>query len=157
MNENPHGRARDLIGRERVDGISTADHEWLNGHLETCPECVRLAEATDHALQSLRALSVAIPPALANRTQLRVYLRAQDLQKRRRGGWMVWAACGVSWAAGIASAPYVWRAFEWMGHLSGLPSLVWKMGFALWWAAPALLAAGALLIDRSDGERYRTR
>jgi anti-sigma factor RsiW len=157
MNDDLHVRAGRLIAAERVEGISGGDREWLDRHLAQCPDCQRLANATDNALASLRALSVPLPPALASRTQLRVYLRAREMRERRSAGWLLWTACGVSWAAGIASAPYVWRGFEWLGHQAGLPPLLWKMGFALWWTVPALLATIAVLLDRSDVERYRTR
>lgn len=157
MNNDPHVRAGRLIAEARVEGISSGDREWLDHHLAHCPDCARLASATERALESLRALSVPLPPALASRTQLRVYLRAREMRERRSAGWALWAACGISWAVGIASSPYIWRGFEWLGHQAGLPSLLWKMGFALWWAVPALLATAAALLDRSDVEKYRTR
>ncbi len=152
-----HARAGRLIAEERVEGISGGDREWLDQHLAACPDCQRLAQATDGALGSLRAISIPLPPALASRTQLRVYLRANEMRERRSTGWAMWAACGISWAAGIASAPYVWRGFEWLGRHAGLPAMMWKMGVVLWWAVPALLAVAAALLDRSDVERYRTR
>lgn len=157
MTPETHERARLLGDQARVEGLSAADHEWLERHLESCVECARLAETTSRALRSLRGLPVTPPPGLASRTQLRVYLRARELERRRSRGWMVWTACAVSFTAGIASAPYVWQAFAWVGQHAGFPPLLWKVGFALWWAIPALLAAGAALMDRSGIERFRTR
>lgn len=157
MNNDLHARTGRLILEERVEGISAADREWLDQHLAHCPDCKRLANATESAIESLRSISVPLPPALASRTQLRLYLRFGEMRARRSAGWAAWAACGVSWAVGFASAPYIWRGFEWLGHQAGLPPLLWKMGFVLWWMVPALLAAAAALLDRSDVERYRTR
>jgi hypothetical protein len=157
MSHDAHGKASRLIAEERVEGISAGERAWLEQHLAGCAACARLASETGRALDSLRAVSVPLPPALASRTQLRVYLRASEMRERRGAGWALWAACAVSWAAGIASAPYVWRGFEWLGHQAGLPPLLWKAGFALWWTVPALLAAAAALFDRSDGERFWTR
>lgn len=157
MNNDLHVRASRLIAEERVEGISAGDREWLDQHLADCPECKRLASATDNALESLRSLSVPLPPALASRTQLRLYLRSGEMRERQGAGWAAWVACGVSWAVGIASAPYIWRGFEWLGQHAGLPPLLWKMGFALWWTVPALLATIAVLLDRSDVEGYRNR
>lgn len=157
MSAENHDRAARLIAQDRVEGLSAPQQEWLEGHLENCAECAQMAAATDLAIRSLRAVSVPLPADLANRAKLRVYLRCQDTPERKSVGWVMWTACGASWAAGIASAPYVWRGFEWLGHQTGLPPLVWKMGFALWWAVPALLAAGALLAGRLDGEGNRAR
>ncbi len=148
MNEDVHARARRLILEDQVERISPHEREWLGQHLEACPDCLRLANATQNALRSLRAVSVPLPPSLASRAQLRVYLRIDELQTRERGGWAFWISCGLSWGLGIASAPYVWRGFEWAGHHIGVPNVVWEMGFGLWWALPALLATGVLLIEK---------
>ncbi len=152
MTEDVHLSAERLILREHVEHISPQEREWLDRHLENCPDCTRLAGATGQALQSLRAVSIPLPPALASRTQLRVYLRAQERRERERGGWVLWTSCGLSCAIGIASAPYVWRAFEWIGHRTGLPALAWQSGFAMWWALPALLAVAIVLIDRIEAK-----
>ncbi|HUI81787.1 MAG TPA: hypothetical protein VLY24_27885 [Bryobacteraceae bacterium] len=157
MSDDLHARAKRLIAEARVEGISGEDREWLERHLAQCSDCERLANATGRALDSLRALSIPLPPALVSRTQARVYLRAREMRGARRTGWAMWAACGVSWAAGIASAPYVWRGFEWLGHAAGLPALVWKFGFVLWWTVPALVATAAALLDRTDVNWFRTR
>ena len=157
MNRDPHAKASRLIEQDRVEGISSTDRGWLQRHLEDCTECNRSAAELDKAIRSLRAVSIPLPPALTGRTQMRVYLRAMEIEERRSRTWLLWAACVFSWVLGIATAPYIWRGFEWLGQEAGLPRLVWKVAFALWWAVPALLAAGAALIERSDGVRFRTR
>jgi hypothetical protein len=62
---------------------------------------------------------------------------------------MVYAACGISWAFGAATAPYVWRGLEWMGHRFGVPNIIWELGFGLWWALPAALVAVILLMENA--------
>jgi hypothetical protein len=100
-------------------------------------------------------LRSAVPRELAARTQFRVRLRAQELQAREPRWRLIWAMCGASWVAGAATAPYVWRGLEWFGHRAGLPDLVWKMGFGVWWALPAIVAAAVLLME--GGERGAAR
>jgi len=146
MNQELHTRAEQLIAQERVEGIPPADQHWLRQHLAECPSCSSRAAATEQALRSLRSLSVPFPKTLASRTQFRVRLRAQQLRAEPR--WrMVWAACGISWAFGAATAPYVWRGLEWAGHRMGLPNIIWELGFGLWWALPAAVVAVILMID----------
>jgi len=146
MNQELHTRAEQLIAQERVEGISPADQHWLRKHLSECPSCSARATATEQALRSLRSLSVPFPKTLASRTQFRVRLRAQQLRAEPR--WrMVWAACGISWAFGAATAPYVWRGLEWAGHRMGLPNIIWELGFGLWWALPAAVVAVILMIE----------
>jgi anti-sigma factor RsiW len=149
MNEDLHARARRLIDEERVeDELSNADHVWLANHLRDCDACNRAAERTDQALASLRSASIDLPRNLAGRTQLRVRLRADELQERNASHKLLWAVSGVSWALGVASAPWVWRGFAWIGEHSGLPKPVWEIGFVLWWAIPAVVATGAILAGR---------
>src|SRR5882724_6740517 len=49
---------------------------------------------------------------------------------------------------GLASAPYVWRLFEWFGERTGVPKLVWELGFGLWWTIPALFVLIVLLMEK---------
>jgi hypothetical protein len=148
MNQELHVRAEQLIVQERVEGISTADQIWLQQHLAECASCAARAGATEQAIRSLRGLSVALPPALASRTQFRVRMRAQQLRGEPR--WrLVWAACGVSWAFGAATAPYVWRGLEWAGNRMGVPNIIWELGCGLWWALPAAVVAVILLMENA--------
>jgi hypothetical protein len=155
MTNDMHARAETLIAKERVEGISAAEQEWLVHHLRECARCSERANATQQALRSLRTLSVPVPRELAARTKFRVRLRAQELQAREPRWRLIWAMCGASWVAGAATAPYVWRGLEWFGHRAGLPDLVWKMGFGVWWALPAIVVAAVLLME--GGERSATR
>ena len=155
MTNELHARAEGLIAKERVEGISAAEQEWLGQHLRECARCAESANATQQALRSLRALSISMPRELAARTQFRLRLRARELQAREPRWRLIWAMCGASWVAGAATAPYVWRGLEWIGHRAGLPDLVWKMGFGVWWALPAIVAAGILLME--GGERSARR
>jgi len=145
MSDGIHDRALQLIAQERVEGISPAEREWLAAHLQDCAHCAELARQTDQALRSMRTAAIPIPRGLASRTQFRVRLRAEELREHGLGRQLLWTIAGVSWALGIASAPWVWRAFEWVGHRTGAPKLIWEVGFVMWWAVPALLATGVVL------------
>jgi hypothetical protein len=149
MSEDVHTRASHLIAQERVEEISAAERQWLERHLQECEDCAAQARLTEEAVRALRGVAVALPRTLASRTQMRVRMRAQELREREPRLRMIWIACGLSWALGIASAPYVWRAFAWMGERTGAPKLVWELGFGLWWTIPALVAAVVLLLENA--------
>jgi hypothetical protein len=152
MSQEMHARAEHLIAQERVEAISLAEQHWLRAHLAECVSCSARASATDQALRSLRGMSVPLPKSLASRTQFRVRMRAHQLRSEPR--WrMVWAACGISWAFGAATAPYVWHGLEWAGHRVGVPNIVWELGFGLWWALPAAVVAIILLMTDSGRSR----
>jgi hypothetical protein len=160
MSENIHGniheRAQQLISQERIEGISAPDRNWLAAHLQECDSCGDFARKTSAALRSLQTIPIALPAGLAERTQFRVGLRALQLRQHEPRRRTLWIAAGISWATGVASAPYVWRLFAWLGELAGVPKLVWEMGFGLWWAVPALIVAVVLLTEheKQSGERY---
>ena len=144
---DPHAAANALILKDRVEGLTAAERASLDGHLNECPECARRAAATERALRELRGIPVLLPPDLAARTQLRVYLRGAR-QPGEGAGWALWVSFGLSWAIGVASAPWVWHGFDWVGNWAGIPALLVKMSFALWWAIPALLTVAILLLER---------
>jgi anti-sigma factor RsiW len=149
MSENVHARAGHLIAQERVEGISPAERQWLEQHLHDCQTCAAQGRFTEEAVRALRAVAVPLPRSLASRAQMRVRLRAQEMREREPHLRMIWIVCGLSWALGIASAPYVWRAFAWIGEHTGAPKLVWELGFGLWWTIPALIAAVVLLLENA--------
>ncbi len=147
MNDNLHARAQKLIAQDRIEGISHAERDSLAAHLRECAACSQVAQQTNSAINALRGLPVPLPRGLAARTQFRVQLRAQELREREPKRRLLWIMCAMSWALGIATAPYVWRAFEWTGEHFGLPKLLWEMGFGLWWTIPALVAAAVVLLE----------
>lgn len=149
MSGNLHERGLELIAKERVEGLSQSERDWLTVHLQACEYCSEHARQTDRALRLLRTAAIALPADLASRTRFRVRLRALELREREPRRRMLWFACAASWIFGIASAPYVWRVFEWIGQLTGAPKLVWEIGFGLWWTIPALFAAIVLLMENA--------
>jgi polyferredoxin len=149
MSENLHASAAQLIAKERVEGLSPAERASLAAHLQDCLLCAEHARQTDQALRSMRIASIALPTGLASRAQFRVRLRAMELREREPKRRALWLACAASWIFGIASAPYVWRLFEWFGQVTGMPKLVWEIGFGLWWTIPALFAAIVLLMEHA--------
>jgi anti-sigma factor RsiW len=159
MSENVHERALQLIAQARVEGTSETDRTWLQTHLENCDFCAEHARQTDRALRALRTASIPLPDGLASRTQFRVRLRAQELREREPQRRALWVACGISWVFGIVSAPYVWQLFAWFGERTGVPKLVWELGFGLWWTIPAVFFLVVVLTEklRQSDEPSRMR
>jgi predicted anti-sigma-YlaC factor YlaD len=148
MSDNTHDRALKLLAQSRIEGVPETDSTWLRTHLEECDFCTEHARQTDRALRVMRTAAIALPEGLASRTQFRVRLRAQELREREPKRRAMWLACAVSWAFGIASAPYVWRLFQWFGERTGVPKLVWELGFGLWWTIPAIFFVFVVLMEK---------
>jgi hypothetical protein len=148
MIEQTHDRARTLIAGQQIEGLSPSDQAWLNAHLAKCDSCAAEIQRVNHALSALRTTHIDLPRNLASRTQFRVRLRAEELRERDHGSLILWAIAAVSWALGVATAPWVWRGFEWAGNELGLPKFVWMAGVALWWLVPGLVAAGLVVLQK---------
>ena len=144
MNHEVHQRACRLIDALHVEGIAASEREWLEAHLAECPACQAMAHANEQALQVLRSNSVAVRPTLVSMTQARVRLRARELHENHSRMRALWISSALSWVLGVASAPFVWRVFQWIGVHADLPKMVWETAFALWWLLPA--GAAAVLI-----------
>jgi hypothetical protein len=140
MNEDPHERAERLIAQSRVEGIASADQQWLDAHIEECLPCAQLAKSTECALRALRTVSVSVSPGLVCATRHRVQARVQELRARRAQIMLLVIFCAMSWVLGIASAPLVWRMFSWLQAHTSAPAIIWQVGFAMWWVLPAAVA-----------------
>ncbi len=153
MKEDLHERARRLIDRERVEGLSTEDRIWLERHLGECDDCAGWASRADAALRALLNFSVVLPAGLAASTSFRVRDEAEAFQQRRVRNIGLAVACAFSWLVGVASAPLVWKVCAWVGAAFDLPRVVWMLGFAAWWLVPAAAAAGLVLWQRDRLDR----
>jgi anti-sigma factor RsiW len=143
MNPEIHERARQLLTAHRVEGIQAAERDWLEGHLASCAECSRAAEALDSAIRSLRALPVVAGPELVRQTRLAVHSRAEQLHGARSRSVPLWIATAVSSVLMVLTTPFVWQTFAWFGRLAHIPNDVWLVGFLMWWFLPATILAAA--------------
>jgi len=137
MNPDVHVRACRLIDASHVEGISAPEREWLDAHLAECTACRARVHANERALRAVRSNTVSVDPALVSTTQARVRLRAGELRENQVRMRALWISCTLSWVLGVASAPLVWRTFQWIGLHAALPNLIWETAFALWWLLPA--------------------
>jgi len=141
-----HQRANELLSRRLVEPLSREDDRWLAAHLAQCESCAAADAQTAGALSALRSMHISVPRNLAGRTQLRVRMRAAELREHGPANRLIWAVAVMSWIFGLATAPFVWRGFAWVGGELHLPKLVWMAGVVLWWVVPALVATGIVLL-----------
>ena len=77
-----HARARAWITRQRVEGLTQAEQQWLAQHLQTCTDCSEEESELDIALRDFRMPAVMAGNLLVRSTQLKVRARARDLTER---------------------------------------------------------------------------
>ena len=153
MRDDMHEQAIQLIDKRQVEGLSAQERDRLEAHLEECAQCRARAQANERALQRLRSLSVRVSPGLVKVTQERVHSRARELSEDAARLRALWISCALSWILGVASAPLLWRAFEWAGHYAALPNVIWEAGFVLWWLLPAGAVVALLTWQRQRAGR----
>jgi ferric-dicitrate binding protein FerR (iron transport regulator) len=150
--EDLHEQAWRLVDQELIEGLEPEERRRLEDHLAACEACAARFRSTKAALQALKTISIPIPPGLAVSTSLRVREEVAQLRHRHARNFALIAGCAVSWVAGVASAPLVWRLFEWFGTTLALPRIVWEFGFFCWWLVPAACAALVILWARTRAE-----
>jgi len=156
MREENHERALQFIDKMRLEGLTTAEREELQAHLETCASCQEQERQTEVALRAFRAAAPRFDGSLVIRTQMQVRVRALEITENAARLRALWISCALSWVLGVVSAPLMWRGFEWIGHRLALSRVVWITGFALAWIAPAGVAAAIIVwrqAERAVGSR----
>jgi len=147
MKTDFHARVKEFLSRQRVEGLSLEDQQWLSSHLAECESCAAEQRQLNESISAFRGMQIDLPANLASRAQLRVRLRAEEMREHGPANRLIWAVAVMSWMFGLATAPFVWRGFEWLGGELHLPKLVWMAGVALWWIVPAMVATGVVLLE----------
>ena len=149
-----HDRARQLIAADRVEGISAAEREWLDRHLEACTPCAEEAEAVAVAIDLLRASPVLADANMVRRTRLALRQRAEHAGIARTRAVPLWIAGALSVAWMFLTIPFGWWAFAWLGHAARVPEPVWQGTFLMCWFLPATLVT-AIVAWRQASEDPR--
>jgi len=148
MSEDMHGRAAHLMDAALVEGITGIERTWLDEHLERCVGCRARAELTERSVQFVRSVAVQVNPSLVSATQVRLRLRARELQEHQARMRALWVSCALSWLLGAVSAPLLWQGLAWLGQRFALPQPAWLAVFLLAWTVPAVVVGAALAWQR---------
>jgi predicted anti-sigma-YlaC factor YlaD len=135
-----HGQARELIALGAKE-MPESQQSWLQSHLAECGACRDYAAAAEGVVRALRSVPLAAHSRLVQTTQMRVRARAQQLQQRQERLVFVAASCALVAVSAALTTPLIWRGFEYLGRWTQLPSLVWQVGFVLFWIAPTVAAS----------------
>ncbi len=144
MTTDLHERAKHLVTASSVAEIPGDEQEWLNAHLADCPNCSTYAAEVQRSVVLLRSISIPLRPSLVAATRRRVQLRALELRRQEAGLRTLWVSCALSWLLGVASAPLLWWAFQWVGERLDVPRVIWITAFGFWWLTPAVAVGAAL-------------
>ena len=136
-----HEKARFLLHRSLVEGISLEDRHWLDAHVGQCAECGRYADLSARAVRALDWFALELDPAAALRVENIVRSRAEEMKSTESRVRSVWIGTGVAIFLTFTGSALMWRPFAWLARQWNLPSRVWQIVFAALWLLPSLLLA----------------
>ena len=136
-----HEKARFLLHRALVEGISPEDRQWLDAHVGQCAECGRYADLPARAVQALDWFALELDPAAALRVENMVRSRAEEMRSAEARAKSLWIGTGVAIFLTIAGSAVTWRTLAWLAGQWNLPSRVWQIGFVAFWLLPSLMLA----------------
>jgi hypothetical protein len=144
-----HEKARLLLHRALVEGISLEDRHWLDAHVGECAECGRYADLSERAVRALDWFALELDPAAALRVENVVRSRAEAMRSAEAHARSLWIGTAVAIFLTITGSAVTWRSLAWLASQWNLPSRVWQIGFAAFWLLPSLLLAFLPLFRRS--------
>jgi hypothetical protein len=136
-----HEKARFLLDRSLVEGISLEDRHWLDAHVEQCAECGRYADLSVRAVRALDWFALELDPAAALRVENAVRRRAEGMKSAEAQARSLWIGTAVAIFLTLTGSAIMWRPLAWLASQWNLPSRVWQVVFAVFWLLPSLLLA----------------
>jgi hypothetical protein len=136
-----HEKARFLLHRALVEGISLEDRRWLDAHVGQCAECGRYADLSARAVRALDWFALELDPTTALRVENVVRSRAEAMKSAESNAKRLWIGTGVAIFLTFTGSAVTWHTLAWLASQWNLPSRVWQIGFAAFWLLPSLLLA----------------
>ena len=136
-----HKKARSLLHRALVEGISLDDRRWLDAHLTQCAECRRYADLSARAVRALDCFALEFDPAAALRVENMLRNRAQEMRSAESHARSLLIGTGVALFLTFTGSAVTWRTLAWLAIQWNLPGRIWQTAFAALWVLPSLLLA----------------
>jgi len=136
-----HKKARFLLQRSLVEGISREDRHWLDAHVGQCAECGRYADLSARAVRALDWFALELDPAAALRVENVVRRRAEGMRSAEAHAKSLWIGTAVAIFLTLTGSAVTWRPLAWLASQWNLPSRVWQIVFVAFWLLPSLLLA----------------
>jgi len=136
-----HEKARSLLQRSLVEGISPEDRRWLEAHVGECAECGRYADLSARAVRALDWFAIELDPVAALRVENVVRGRAEGMRSAEAQAKSFWIGTAVAVFLTLTGSAVTWRPLAWLASQWNLPTRVWQIAFAAFWLLPSLLLA----------------
>ena len=136
-----HEKARFLLHRALVEGISPEDRRWLDAHVGQCAECGRYADLSARAVRALDWFAFELDPAAALRVENLVRSRAEGMRSAEAHAKSLWIGAAVGIFLTFTGSAVAWHTLARLAGQWSIPNRVWQTVFAAFWLLPSLLLA----------------
>jgi hypothetical protein len=136
-----HEKARLLLQRSLVEGISPQDRQWLDAHIGQCAECGHYADLPARVVRALDWFALELDPAAVLQVEKIVRSRAEAMRSAEAHAQSLWIGTAVAIFLTFAGSAVAWRPLTWLASQWNLPSRVWQIVFVVFWLLPSLLLA----------------
>jgi hypothetical protein len=144
-----HEKARFLLDRSLVEGISPADRHWLDAHVGQCAECGRYSDLSARTVGALDWFAIELDPAAALRVENVIRSRAEGMRSAEAHAKKLWIGTAVAIFLTFTGSAVTWHASAGLASQWNLSSRVWQIVFATFWLLPSLLLALLPLFQRT--------
>jgi predicted anti-sigma-YlaC factor YlaD len=136
-----HEKARFLLHRSLVEGISPEDRHWLDAHVGQCADCGQYADLSARAVRALDWFALELDPAAARRIENAVRSRAEGMRSAETQAKSLWIGTAVAIVLTFMGSAVAWRTSASLASQWNLPNRVWQIGFVAFWLLPSFLLA----------------
>ena len=136
-----HEKARFLVHRSLVEGISLEERHWLEAHVAQCAECGRYADLSARAVRALDWFALELDPAAALRVENAVRSRADRMRSAEAHARSLWIGTAIAVFLTFTGSALTWRPLARLAAQWNLPSHIWQISFVAFWFLPSLLLA----------------
>ncbi len=136
-----HEKARFLLHRSLVEGISLEDRQWLDAHVGQCAECGRYADVSARAVRALDWFAFELDTAAALRVEDVIRSRAEAMKSAEKHAKSVWIGTAAAIFLTFTGSAVTWRPLAWLANEWNLSSRAWQAVFVAFWLLPSLLLA----------------
>lgn len=144
-----HEKARFLLDRSLVEGISLEDRRWLDAHVGQCAVCGRYVDLSVRTVRALDGFAFELDPAASLRLENIVRSRAEGMRSAEADAKRLWIGTAVAIFLTFTGSAITWRSLSWLASEWNLPNRLWQVVFVAFWLLPSLLLALLPLFRRS--------
>lgn len=151
MPNDTHERARDLVERSAVEGLTPQEQRWLDGHLSQCGQCSQFAELSARAVRALGGFAFQVDPGASLQVQQMVRARAEQLAASPAGRLRA-LAFPIALGLTVVGSMAMWQVAGLLAARWNVPPEAWHAAFVAAWVVPSAVVDGLLWMRGRIGE-----